>query len=69
PHESDIYYRDNIGNISTSAVRHNLGGVELSVLSRFPMYGGWKNAWYQGYNLPTEVGEIGQGNGMLKGRG
>ncbi|CAN0000824.1 unnamed protein product [Ectocarpus sp. 6 AP-2014] len=53
---SDIYYRDNIGNISTSTVRHNLGGVELSVLSRFPMYGGWKNAWYQGYNLPTEAG-------------
>ncbi|CAN0521530.1 unnamed protein product, partial [Ectocarpus sp. 8 AP-2014] len=57
PRESDIYYRDNIGNISTSTVRHNVGGVELSVLSRFPMYGGWKNAWYQGYNLPTEVRE------------
>ncbi|CAM9567407.1 unnamed protein product, partial [Hapterophycus canaliculatus] len=53
---SDIYYRDNIGNISTSSVRHHLGGVELSLQSRFPMYGGWKNAWYQGYNIPTEAG-------------
>ncbi len=52
---SDIYYRDNIGNVSTSTVRHTVSGVELSLLSRFPMYGGWKNAWYQGYNLPTEV--------------
>eukprot|EP00903_Cladosiphon_okamuranus_P016026 g14798.t1 len=53
---SDIYYRDNIGNVSTSTVRYTLGGVELSLQSRFPMYGGWKNAWYQGYNLPTEAG-------------
>lgn len=36
-------------------MRYTLGGVDLSLLSRFPMYGGWKNAWYQGYNLPTEV--------------
>ncbi|CAN0277993.1 unnamed protein product [Pylaiella littoralis] len=53
---SDIYYRDNIGNVSTSSLKYNLDGVELSVLSRFPMFGGWKNAWYQGYNLPTEAG-------------
>lgn len=54
-YRSDIYYRDNIGNVSTSSLKYNLDGVELSVLSRFPMFGGWKNAWYQGYNLPTEV--------------
>ena len=53
--KSDIYYRDNIGNFSTSTVSHHLDGVDLSLLSRFPMYGGWKNAWYQGYNMPTEV--------------
>lgn len=52
---SDIYYRDNIGNVSTSTVRHRLGGVDLSLLTRFPLYGGWKTSWYQGYNLPTEV--------------
>lgn len=52
---SDIYYRDNIGNVSTSTVRYSLQGVELTLLSRFPVYGGWKNSWYQGYNLPTEV--------------
>ena len=56
---SDIYYRDNIGNVSTSTVRHNLAGVDLTVSTRFPMYGGWKTAWYQGYNLPTEVCCIG----------
>ncbi|CAM9540554.1 unnamed protein product [Ascophyllum nodosum] len=52
---SDIYYRDNIGNVSTSTVRRKLGGVDLTILTRFPMYGGWKTAWYQGYNLPTEA--------------
>lgn len=59
---SDIYYRDNIGNISTSTVSHNLDGVGLSLLSRFPMYGGWKNAWYQGYNMPTEEGLVHSGS-------
>lgn len=52
---SDIYYRDNIGNISTSVVKPTLKSVEVSLMSRYPMYGGWNNAWYQGYNLPTEV--------------
>ncbi|KAG5192039.1 Ribophorin I [Tribonema minus] len=45
----DIYYRDNIGNISTSPL--------LLVLdTRYPMYGGWKTAWYQGYNIPSQDG-------------
>jgi hypothetical protein len=106
----DIYYRDIIGNISTSAVRLGDNSVEMEVRvytewwipiqgedssllappaapsapacwkervrpcrrhrwqsircarlalcaqieTRFPMFGGWKTQWYQGYNLPAD---------------
>ena len=51
----DIYYRDQIGNISTSAVRHIPGAVELRIEPRYPMFGGWKTQFYQGYNVPIQV--------------
>jgi len=50
---TDIYYRDIIGNISTSAVRDGDSAVEMEIETRFPMFGGWKTQWYQGYNLPA----------------
>ena len=49
---ADIYYRDLIGNISTSTVHVNSGQLKVSMAPRFPMYGGWKNSFYYGYNLP-----------------
>eukprot|EP00941_MAST-03F_sp_MAST-3F-sp1_P000025 g25.t1 len=51
---SDLYYRDVIGNISTSDVTMVDEGLELMLLPRFPMYGGWKTQFYYGYNLPSE---------------
>lgn len=51
---SDIYYRDIIGNISTSHVRESEKGMDMEIETRFPMFGGWKTQWYQGYNLPSE---------------
>ncbi|CAM9200024.1 unnamed protein product, partial [Chrysoparadoxa australica] len=57
----DIYYRDNIGNVSTSAVADRDHGVDLSIQTRYPLYGGWQTAWYQGYNLPTKEGLRHQG--------
>jgi len=51
----DVYYRDVIGNISTSNVRHGLESTSLEVETRFPIFGGWNTEWYQGYNLPTEA--------------
>jgi len=57
PETTDIYYRDQIGNISTSEVSVDKdGAVELLIEPRFPMLGGWKTQWYMGYNLPTEAG-------------
>jgi hypothetical protein len=29
--------------------------VELSVDMRFPLFGGWKTVFYQGYNVPIQV--------------
>lgn len=49
----DIYYRDEIGNISTSAVRKMPDVVELIVQPRFPLFGGWKTDYVLGYNVPA----------------
>ena len=51
-----IYYRDRIGNISTSQVRHGQSSLQLEIQTRYPMFGGWKANWYQGYNIPTSAG-------------
>jgi oligosaccharyltransferase complex subunit alpha (ribophorin I) len=54
PHSAaDIYYRDAIGNISTSHVSNNKdGSVKLEITPRFPLFGGWNIAYYLGFNLP-----------------
>lgn len=48
----DVYYRDIIGNISTSALRYTDEAAELELRPRFPLFGGWKTEFYMGYNLP-----------------
>jgi oligosaccharyltransferase complex subunit alpha (ribophorin I) len=48
-----IYYRDQIGNISTSDMRHTENGIELDASTRFPLFGGWKTQFYVGYSIPT----------------
>jgi oligosaccharyltransferase complex subunit alpha (ribophorin I) len=54
---SNIYYRDQIGNISTSDLRigSEAGTTELDIQTRFPLYGGWQTQFYLGYNIPTET--------------
>jgi oligosaccharyltransferase complex subunit alpha (ribophorin I) len=54
---ADVYYRDEIGNISTSNLRvpgkANKGDpVELELRPRFPLFGGWRTHYTIGYNLP-----------------
>ena len=52
----DIYYRDRIGNISTSTSRRSSDGrnLEFEIIPRFPIFGGWKTKFYFGYNLPIK---------------
>nr|AAW25729.1 SJCHGC00848 protein [Schistosoma japonicum] len=49
----DIYYRDEIGNISTSTVRNLLDSIEVTLVPRFPLMGGWKTRYTLGYNIPA----------------
>jgi len=40
----DVYYRDDIGNISTSFLNMDDDGkLRLELRPRFPLFGGWKN--------------------------
>eukprot|EP00093_Oithona_nana_P010989 10989.XXX_374591_372528_1 [CDS] Oithona nana genome sequencing. len=48
-----VYYRDDIGNISTSAMRILDDAVELDLRPRFPLFGGWKTHYILGYNVPS----------------
>lgn len=55
PHgAADVYYRDEIGNISTSHMFAGEEGVVLDIQPRYPLFGGWKIGFYLGYNLPTK---------------
>jgi oligosaccharyltransferase complex subunit alpha (ribophorin I) len=53
PSAKDVYYRDEIGNISTSHLHDTDDGVELELRPRFPLFGGWKTNYYIGYNVPS----------------
>jgi oligosaccharyltransferase complex subunit alpha (ribophorin I) len=50
----DIYYRDEIGNISTSIIQHHADHIQLNLKPRFPLFGGWNTTWYTGYNVPLD---------------
>lgn len=49
----NVYYRDQIGNVSTSRLRETSTRQELAFQPRFPIFGGWKTQWYLGYSVPT----------------
>lgn len=50
----ELYYRDIIGNISTSQVIPGKKGLTVELQPRFPIFGGWKTEWYHGFNLALE---------------
>ena len=49
----NVYYRDEIGNISTSNMMELLDSVELEIRPRYPLFGGWETHYLLGYNLPS----------------
>ena len=49
----DVYYRDEIGNISTSNLREDAEAVEVELRPRFPLFGGWQTQYTLGYNIPS----------------
>ncbi|KAF8926877.1 dolichyl-diphosphooligosaccharide--protein glycosyltransferase subunit 1 [Dissophora ornata] len=50
----DIYYRDEIGNISTSILTQYPDHTLLTLQPRFPIFGGWNTTYYIGYNTPLD---------------
>ncbi|KAJ4849787.1 Dolichyl-diphosphooligosaccharide--protein glycosyltransferase subunit 1B [Turnera subulata] len=54
PKVHSVYYRDNIGNISSSHLRTDLRKSELEIEPRYPLFGGWKSTFVIGYGLPLE---------------
>lgn len=54
PRAHSIYYRDAIGNISTSNIYGDSSKTLLEIEPRYPMFGGWKTSFTIGYGLPLE---------------
>ncbi|KAF1745387.1 hypothetical protein MXB_2466 [Myxobolus squamalis] len=47
----NMYYRDGLGNISTSSVKPRGNNKLLLLQPRFPLFGGWKTYYYVSYIL------------------
>lgn len=54
PRAHSVYYRDEIGNISTSNLWSDSKMTELEIEPRYPMFGGWRTAFTIGYGLPLQ---------------
>ncbi|PKA53406.1 Dolichyl-diphosphooligosaccharide--protein glycosyltransferase subunit 1B [Apostasia shenzhenica] len=54
PRVHSVYYRDEIGNISSSHLRTDYSQSELEIEPRYPLFGGWKATFVIGYSLPLE---------------
>ncbi|KAI8929936.1 Ribophorin I-domain-containing protein [Entophlyctis helioformis] len=54
PKASSVFFRDAIGNVSTSRFRNDADRSVLWMQPRYPLYGGWKYTWFHGYNVPSE---------------
>lgn len=51
----DVYYKDAVGNISTSNLREEKKRTVLEMRPRYPLYGGWKFSWFIGYTIPMDL--------------
>ncbi|KAJ1568988.1 proteasome regulatory particle base subunit, partial [Nowakowskiella sp. JEL0078] len=49
---SEVYYKDQIGNVSTSRFRNERTKSVLELKPRYPLYGGWQYTWFHGFYVP-----------------
>ncbi|KAF7820140.1 dolichyl-diphosphooligosaccharide--protein glycosyltransferase subunit 1B [Senna tora] len=54
PRVHSVYYRDEIGNISSSRLRTDFLKSELVIEPRYPLFGGWRSTFVIGYGVPVE---------------
>ncbi|KNC86868.1 hypothetical protein SARC_01014 [Sphaeroforma arctica JP610] len=59
----DFDYRDEVGNISTSSVSSSLSGHTLTLIPRFPIFGGWSSGYMLNYTLDNANHLASDGNG------
>ncbi|KAI9011327.1 Ribophorin I-domain-containing protein [Gaertneriomyces semiglobifer] len=52
PNVKNVYYRDTIGNVSTSDFFEESNRSVLRIRPRYPLYGGWRYTWHHGYDVP-----------------
>lgn len=62
---TNIYYRDEIGNISTSHLYNLENNVEVELRPRFPLFGGWNTKYILGYNVPSYTFLYAKGDNYL----
>ncbi|KAJ1960565.1 dolichyl-diphosphooligosaccharide--protein glycosyltransferase subunit 1 [Dispira parvispora] len=48
----DVYFRDEVGNLSTTTLHHGEKAQRLIFQSRYPLCGGWIYNWNHGYHQP-----------------
>jgi len=51
----ELYFRDVIGNISSSRARFEKDRVFVELTPRYPLFGGWKADLEFGYSLPAQA--------------
>lgn len=49
-----LWYRDEIGNVTTSRAAREWDDVRVDLIPRFPVMGGWKSNFFLGFNLPSK---------------
>ena len=49
----NVYYRDGIGNISTSNIKYLSTTTLVNLKPRFPLFGGWVTDFNLGYRVPS----------------
>ncbi|KQJ81403.1 dolichyl-diphosphooligosaccharide--protein glycosyltransferase subunit 1B [Brachypodium distachyon] len=54
PRVHSVYYRDEIGNISSSHLRSDSYKSELEFEPRYPLFGGWHCTFTIGYGMPLQ---------------
>lgn len=55
PMVNEVYYRDTVGNVSTSKTVSSKNEYQLELQPRFPMFGSWNYEFYYGYNQPLST--------------
>lgn len=54
PTAHSLYYRDAIGNISSSEARFGRESVDVKLTPRFPLFGGWALQFLFGWSMPLQ---------------